>query len=60
MFRAFFVPLMHDIYQQALRMGQLSDDWAQALLNLIPKALGRVGVLISAISPVHQTGLIKG
>ena len=77
---------MHKIYQQVLHTCQLNADWAQALLNPIPKVLGRVGVadlrplvlqncchkstsatlllqlqdLIFAITPVHQTGFIKG
>ena len=43
-FREFLVPLMHEIYQQILHNGQLNADWASALFNPKPKALGQVGV----------------
>ena len=40
----FFVPLMHKLYHQVLQTGKLNPDWVEALFNLIPKALGQVGV----------------
>ena len=75
-FQSHFAPRMLHITQRTLDAGKLNPEWAEALLNLIPKGRGIVQVadcrplsqtvalqiqdLVSALTPSEQKGFIKG
>ena len=43
-FSIVFVPIMHSIVKHFYATSGISDDWALALLNVIPKARGSMAV----------------